>query len=109
MSDGQISATLFASPSASLMMAGILFVGLGRYPLLPVATLRKVIPTSQVAPGLPGGSPEPCLLGGAAPRAPTFAQDSRHRQMTSTSYLGTTAVTISSTQSQHRTARDQRM
>ena len=43
----------------SLLMAGILFVGLVSYPLLPVAPLPQVdFPTIQVSATLPGGSPE---------------------------------------------------
>ena len=43
----------------SLLMAGILFVGLVSYPLLPVAPLPQVdFPTIQVSASLPGGSPE---------------------------------------------------
>ena len=41
----------------SLLMAGILFVGLVAYPLLPVAPLPQVdFPTIQVSASLPGGS-----------------------------------------------------
>ena len=55
-----ISAPFIRYPIAtSLLMAGILFVGLVSYPLLPVAPLPQVdFPTNQVAASLPGGSPE---------------------------------------------------
>ena len=58
MSEG-ISAPFIRYPiGTSLMMAGILFVGLVAYPLLPVAPLPQVdFPTIQVA-ALPGASPE---------------------------------------------------
>ena len=59
MSEG-ISAPFIRYPiGTSLMMAGILFVGLVAYPLLPVAPLPQVdFPTIQVAASLPGASPE---------------------------------------------------
>ncbi|MBV5268647.1 MAG: efflux RND transporter permease subunit, partial [Afipia sp.] len=45
--------------ATSLLMAGILFVGLVAYPLLPVAPLPQVdFPTIQVSASLPGASPE---------------------------------------------------
>ena len=80
MSEG-ISAPFIRYPiGTSLMMAGILFVGLVAYPLLPVAPLPQVdFPTIQVAasparrqPGNHG------LVGGAAAGAPVRA-DSRRR------------------------------
>jgi HAE1 family hydrophobic/amphiphilic exporter-1 len=41
----------------SLLMAGILFVGIVAYPLLPVAPLPQVdFPTIQVSASLPGRS-----------------------------------------------------
>jgi len=45
--------------ATSLLMVGILFVGMVAYPLLPVAPLPQVdFPTIQVSASLPGGSPE---------------------------------------------------
>jgi len=59
MSEG-ISAPFIRYPiGTSLMMAGILFVGLVAYPLLPVAPLPQVdFPTIQIPAQLPGASPE---------------------------------------------------
>ena len=95
MSDG-ISAPFIRYPiGTSLMMAGILFVGLVAYPLLPVAPLPQVdFPTIQVAASLPGGSPETMASSVAQPLERQLAQIPGIAQMTSTSYLGTTAVTI---------------
>jgi len=77
------------------MMAGILFVGLVAYPLLPVAPLPQVdFPTIQVAAQLPGASPETMASSVAQPLERQLAQIPGIAQMTSTSYLGTTAVTI---------------
>ncbi|HLJ00368.1 MAG TPA: efflux RND transporter permease subunit [Bradyrhizobium sp.] len=95
MSDG-ISAPFIRYPiGTSLMMAGILFVGLVAYPLLPVAPLPQVdFPTIQVTAQLPGASPETMASSVAQPLERQFAQIPGIAQMTSTSYLGTTAVTI---------------
>ncbi|MGA7804827.1 efflux RND transporter permease subunit [Bradyrhizobium sp.] len=79
----------------SLMMAGILFVGLVAYPLLPVAPLPQVdFPTIQITATLPGASPETMASSVAQPLERQFAQIPGIAQMTSTSYLGTAAVTI---------------
>ena len=79
----------------SLLMAGILFVGLVAYPLLPVAPLPQVdFPTIQVSASLPGGSPETMAASVAQPLERQLAQIPGIAQMTSTSSLGSTAVTI---------------
>jgi HAE1 family hydrophobic/amphiphilic exporter-1 len=76
-------------------MAGILFVGLVSYPLLPVAPLPQVdFPTIQVSASLPGGSPETMASSVAQPLERQLAQIPGIAQMTSTSSLGSTAVTI---------------
>jgi hydrophobic/amphiphilic exporter-1 (mainly G- bacteria), HAE1 family len=79
----------------SLLMAGILFVGLVAYPLLPVAPLPQVdFPTIQVSASLPGGSPETMAASVAQPLERQLAQIPGVAQMTSTSSLGSTAITI---------------
>ncbi|KWV45560.1 acriflavine resistance protein B [Bradyrhizobium macuxiense] len=79
----------------SLLMAGILFVGLVAYPLLPVAPLPQVdFPTIQISASLPGGSPETMASSVAQPLERQFAQIPGIAQMTSTSSLGSTSVTI---------------
>src|SRR5436189_5406173 len=95
MSDG-ISAPFIRYPiGTSLMMAGILFVGLVAYPLLPVAPLPQVdFPTIQVAASLPGASPETMASSVAQPLERQLAQIPGVAQLTSTSSLGSTAVTI---------------
>jgi HAE1 family hydrophobic/amphiphilic exporter-1 len=95
MSEG-ISAPFIRYPiGTSLMMAGILFVGLVAYPLLPVAPLPQVdFPTIQITAQLPGASPETMASSVAQPLERQFAQIPGIAQMTSTSYLGTAAVTI---------------
>jgi hydrophobic/amphiphilic exporter-1 (mainly G- bacteria), HAE1 family len=95
MSKG-ISAPFIRYPiGTSLMMAGILFIGLVAYPQLPVAPLPQVdFPTIQVTATLPGASPETMASSVAQPLERQFAQIPGIAQMTSTSYLGTAAVTI---------------
>src|SRR5215469_7732330 len=93
---GGISAPFIRFPiGTSLLMAGILFVGLVAYPLLPVAPLPQVdFPTIQVSASLPGASPETMASSVAQPLERQFAQIPGIAQMTSTSSLGSTAVTI---------------
>ena len=57
---GGISEPFIRHPIAtSLLMVGILFVGIIAYPKLPVAPLPQVdFPTIQVSVQLPGASPE---------------------------------------------------
>ena len=82
MSEG-ISAPFIRYPiGTSLMMAGILFVGLVAYPLLPVAPLPQVdFPTIQVAASLPGASPETMASSVAQPleRQLAVADDARQQ------------------------------
>jgi hydrophobic/amphiphilic exporter-1 (mainly G- bacteria), HAE1 family len=94
--NGGISAPFIRYPiGTSLLMAGILFIGLVAYPLLPVAPLPQVdFPTIQVTASLPGASPETMASSVAQPLERQFAQIPGIAQMTSTSYLGTAAVTI---------------
>ncbi|MDU6669411.1 MAG: efflux RND transporter permease subunit, partial [Bradyrhizobium sp.] len=96
MNGGGISAPFIKYPiGTSLLMAGILFIGLVAYPLLPVAPLPQVdFPTIQVTANLPGGSPETMATSVAQPLERQFAQIPGIAQMTSTSYLGTAAITI---------------
>src|SRR3954449_9732216 len=96
LAPSSISAPFIRYPIAtSLLMAGILFVGLVAYPLLPVAPLPQVdFPTIQVTANLPGASPETMASSVAQPLERQFAQIPGIAQMTSTSYLGTASVTI---------------
>ena len=91
-----ISSTFIRYPiGTSLLMAGILFIGLVTYPLLPVAPLPQVdFPTIQVSASLPGGSPETMASSVAQPLERQLAQIPGIAQMTSTSSLGSTSITI---------------
>src|SRR5213593_5019047 len=91
-----ISAPFIRYPIAtSLLMAGILFVGLVAYPLLPVAPLPQVdFPTIQVSANLPGASPETMASNVAQPLERQFSLISGLSQMTSISGLGSSQITL---------------
>src|SRR3981189_1980668 len=81
--------------ATSLLMGGIFLVGLVVFPLLPVAPLPQVdFPTIQVSAQLPGASPETMASSVATPLERQFAQIPGVSQMTSTSALGSTSVTV---------------
>ncbi|HLZ05446.1 MAG TPA: multidrug efflux RND transporter permease subunit [Bradyrhizobium sp.] len=95
MNEGISSPFIRFPIGTSLLMAGILFIGLVSYPLLPVAPLPQVdFPTIQVNASLPGASPETMASSVAQPLERQLAQIPGIAQMTSTSSLGSTAVTI---------------
>jgi len=91
-----ISAPFINRPIAtSLLMAGILLIGLVAFPLLPVAPLPQVdFPTIEVGAGLPGASPETMASSVAAPLEYQFAEIPGVSEMTSTSVLGNTEITL---------------
>ena len=91
-----ISAPFIRAPIAtSLIMVGVLFVGLISYPRLAVAPLPEVdFPTLQVSAALPGASPQTMASSVAQPLETQFAQIPGVSQMTSVSSLGTTAITL---------------
>ena len=81
--------------ATSLIMLGILFIGLMAYPNLPVAPLPKVdFPTIQVTAQLPGASPETMASSVAQPLERQFAQIPGVAQTTSSSALGITNVVV---------------
>jgi hydrophobic/amphiphilic exporter-1 (mainly G- bacteria), HAE1 family len=73
--DGSISAPFIRYPIAtSLLMVGVLFVGVVAYPKLPVAPLPQVdFPTIQVSALLPGASPVTMASSVAQPLETQFA------------------------------------
>jgi hydrophobic/amphiphilic exporter-1 (mainly G- bacteria), HAE1 family len=91
-----ISTPFIQRPIAtSLLMLGILLVGLAAYPLLPVAPLPQVdFPTIQVTTQFPGASPETMASSVAQPLETQFAQIPGLSQMTSTSALGNTVISL---------------
>jgi HAE1 family hydrophobic/amphiphilic exporter-1 len=94
--EGGISAPFIRLPIAtSLLMIGVLFVGLVAYPRLPVAPLPQVdFPTIQVNAALPGASPDTMASAVAQPLETQFAQIPGVSQMTSTSVGGSSSITI---------------
>jgi HAE1 family hydrophobic/amphiphilic exporter-1 len=81
--------------ATSLLMAGILLVGIVAFPLLPVAPLPQVdFPTIQVFAKLPGASPETMASAVATPLEYQFAAIPGVSQLTSSSVLGTTQITV---------------
>src|ERR1700730_16541706 len=91
-----ISTPFIRRPIAtSLLMAGILMIGAVAYPLLPVAPLPQVdFPTIQVNTQFPGGGPETMASSVTAPLERQFAQIPGVTQMTSSSTLGNSAITV---------------
>ncbi|QEX21955.1 acriflavine resistance protein B [Hypericibacter adhaerens] len=81
--------------ATSLLMAGIMLVGVAAYPLLPVAPLPQVeFPTIQVSAQLPGASPETMASSVTQPLEHQIGQIPGVTQMTSSSTLGNSAITI---------------
>jgi hydrophobe/amphiphile efflux-1 (HAE1) family protein len=79
----------------SLLMAAVFLVGLAAYPLLPVAPLPQIeFPTISVTANYPGASPETMASTVATPLETQFAQISGVSQLTSTSVLGSSQITI---------------
>jgi len=91
-----ISAPFIQRPIAtSLLMAGILLVGLVAYFMLPVAPLPQVdFPTIQVSAQLPGANPETMASSVATPLEYQFASIPGVTQLTSTSVLGNSQITV---------------
>ncbi|HUK02542.1 MAG TPA: efflux RND transporter permease subunit [Steroidobacteraceae bacterium] len=91
-----ISSPFIERPIAtSLLMAGILLVGVVAFPQLPVAALPQVdFPTIQVSANLPGASPETMASTVAQPLEYRFAAIPGVSQLTSTSVQGNTQITI---------------
>ncbi len=79
----------------TLVMLGILGFGLMAYRLLPVSNLPNVdFPTIQVSAGLPGASPETMASAVATPLEKQFSTIAGLDQMTSSSSLGSTNITL---------------
>jgi hydrophobe/amphiphile efflux-1 (HAE1) family protein len=91
-----ISETFIRRPIAtSLLMLGILVFGMATYTLLPVAALPNVdFPTISVSASLPGASPDTMASSVATPLEQQFAAIPGLAQMTSTSGLGSTNITL---------------
>jgi len=79
----------------TLVMLGIVLFGVMGYRSLPVSDLPNVdFPTIQVQAALPGASPETMASSVAAPLERQFTTIAGVDSMSSTSYLGSTNITI---------------
>jgi hydrophobic/amphiphilic exporter-1 (mainly G- bacteria), HAE1 family len=82
----------------TLVMLGILLFGVMGYRVLPVSDLPNVdFPTIQVQAAYPGASPETMASSVAAPLERQFTTIAGIDSMSSTSYLGSTNITITFT------------
>jgi multidrug efflux pump len=91
-----ISAPFIARPVATtLLTAGILLVGIIAFKVLPVSPLPQVdFPTISVSASLPGGSPEITASSIATPLERQFSHIAGVTEMTSSSSLGSTSITL---------------
>ena len=91
-----VSAPFIQRPVATvLLMAGLLLLGLAAYRLLPVAALPSVnYPTIQVSAQLPGADPQTMASSVATPLEQQFSQIPGVTQLTSSSALGVTQLTV---------------
>ncbi len=91
-----ISSPFIQRPIAtSLLAAAILLAGTLAYTRLPVAPLPRVdFPTIQVSAALPGASPETMASSVATPLERRFGRIAGLTEMTSTSTLGSTSITL---------------
>jgi multidrug efflux pump len=91
-----LSAPFIHRPVATVLLtAAIALAGAVAFTVLPVSPLPQIdFPTITVAAALPGASPETMASSVAAPLERQFGRIAGITEMTSTSYLGTTAITI---------------
>ncbi len=91
-----ISAPFIHRPIAtSLLMLGILVFGIAAYNLLPVAALPRVdFPTVVVSANYPGASPSTMAASVATPLEQKFAALPGLAEMSSTSGVGNTTITM---------------
>ena len=81
--------------ATALLMVGILVFGMATFTLLPIAALPNVdFPTIVVSATFPGASPQTMAASVATPLEQQFAAIPGLDQMSSTSGLGTTSITL---------------
>src|SRR6185295_697574 len=81
--------------ATSLLTAGLALAGVIAYRLLPMAPLPKIeFPTISVSASLPNTSPETMASTVATPLERQFGHIAGVTEMTSSSYLGSTSVTL---------------
>ena len=91
-----LSASFIRRPVATtLLTIGAILVGTVAFRFLPVAALPQVeFPTINVSANLPGASPETMASAVAAPLERQFTRIAGVTEMTSTSTLGSTGITL---------------
>src|SRR5246127_2721484 len=91
-----ISAPFIRRPiGTSLLAAALVMAGALAFSFLPVAPLPQVeFPVIQVSAGLPGASPETMASAVATPLERQFGRIAGITQMTSSSTLGSTGITL---------------
>ncbi len=91
-----LSAQFIHRPVATtLLTLGLVLSGIVAFTVLPVSPLPQVdFPTIQVSAALPGASPETMATSVAAPLERQFGRIAGVTEMTSTSYRGSTSVTL---------------
>ena len=91
-----VSALFIRRPvMTTIVMCGILLFGIMSYRLLPVAALPNVdFPTISVNASLPGASPETMATSVALPLEKEFSTIAGIDQMSSSSQLGSTSITL---------------
>src|SRR6202453_4817372 len=91
-----VSAPFIKRPVATSLLTAALFLsGALAYPALPVSTLPEVAyPTITVFANLPGASPETMASAVATPLERMFGRIAGVTQMTSSSQLGATSITL---------------
>jgi multidrug efflux pump len=91
-----ISAPFIRRPIATtLLTAGVALAGATAFRLLPVSPLPEVdFPTISVNAGLPGASPETMASSVATPLERQFSRIAGVTEMTSSSSLGSTSITL---------------
>src|SRR5438045_1281182 len=81
--------------ATSLLMAGVLLMGLLGYTLLPISSLPPVdFPTIQVTAQYPGASPDVMASSVTTPLERQFGQISGLSMMTSISSFGNASITL---------------
>jgi HAE1 family hydrophobic/amphiphilic exporter-1 len=79
----------------TLLTVGIVLLGIVAFPLLPVAPMPEAeLPTMQINAGLPGASPETMASAVATPLEVQLSSVPGISEMTSTSSLGNTQITL---------------
>ena len=91
-----VSAPFIRRPVATMLLTiGVTLIGLVAFRFLPVAALPQVeFPTISVSATLPGASPEIMASSVAAPLERQFSRIAGVTEMTSSSTIGGTSITL---------------